>query len=181
MRSFARRVTDIFSAPSNKQSWVKYVKDSGWSWLATGKLYFWGQRICPLSWNWSSFPKHKKTPMKTKNRPQLRPQRNVFSKFSHELWLLMLNTEWLRARSGQLCVSIDIKSRICHVPQWVEGGRGGICEPSWDADGAQLTGGWSADGVVGATCKTEDCHTAHAEALNGLTGWVYFIVKHSFG
>lgn len=134
--------------------------------------------------NWSSFPNHKKTPRKTKNRPQLHPQCNVFfSNFSHGLWLLILNTEWLRAHSGQLCVSIDIKSHICHVPQWVEGGWGWgwICEPSWDADGAQLTGGWSADGVVGATCKTEDCHTAHAEALNRLTGWVYFSVKHSFG
>lgn len=67
--------------------------------------------------------KKKKTPRKTKNRPQLHPQHNVF--FSHELWLLILNTERLRARSGELCVSVDIKSRICHVPQWAgEGGAG---------------------------------------------------------
>lgn len=125
MHSFARHVTDIFSAPSNKQISGKYVKGSGWSWFATAKLHFRGQRICPLSWNWSSFPNHKKTPRKTKNRPQLHPQHNVFfSNFSHGLWLLILNTEWLRAHSGQLCVSIDIKSRICHVPQWVEGGAG---------------------------------------------------------
>lgn len=67
----------------------------------------------------------KKPWRKTKNRPQLHPQHSVFSSnFSHELWLLILNSEWLRARSGQLRVSIDIKSRICHVPQWVEEGGG---------------------------------------------------------
>lgn len=40
-------------------------------------------------------------------------------------------------------------------------GGGVICEPSSDADGAQLTGGRSDDGVVGTICKTEHCDTVH--------------------
>lgn len=36
-----------------------------------------------------------------------------------------------------------------------------ICEPSGDADGAQLTGGGGDDGAVGAICKTEHIVTLH--------------------
>lgn len=43
--------------------------------------------------------------------------------------------------------------------------EGVICEPNSDADGAQLTGGWSDDGVVGAICKTEHRDTVHWTAL----------------
>lgn len=63
-----------------------------------------------------------------------------------------------RARIGQLCISINIKACICHIPQWM---RPVIWEPSGDADGAQLTGGRGDDGAVGAICKTEHIVTLY--------------------
>lgn len=114
---------------------------------------------------------------KKNKRTRASPSHIVFfSNFSPEFWLL-LNTGWLRACSGPLRISINIKACICHIL----GGGGGGGWGGWGGsigDGAQLTGGWSDDGVVGAICKTDHCHTVRSTALKRLTVWVYLSTKH---
>lgn len=79
---------------------------------------------------------------KGRKRANLGFHHNAGFSDSLEFWLLLLNSEWLRACIGQLCISINIKARICHIPSGCEdGGWGGVWKPSSNADGAQLTGG----------------------------------------
>lgn len=57
-----------------------------------------------------------------------------------------------------------MKARICHIPSEREGL---FCEPSSDADGAQLTDGRSDDGAVDAICKTKHHNSVHRILCNG--------------